>query len=69
MMTEGRDVLNIDQLSDYLAVPKSTLYRLVRDGKIPSHKVGKHWRFRRESIDRWLDQPPQPAMREEHTAL
>ena len=59
-MTEGREVFNIDQLSGYLGVPKSTLYRLVRDGKIPSHKVGKHWRFRREAVDRWLDQPPEP---------
>jgi len=52
-----------------LGVPRSTLYRLVRDGKIPSHKVGKHWRFRREAIDRWLDQPPEPALREERTSL
>jgi excisionase family DNA binding protein len=69
MMTESRDVLNIEQLSQYLGVPRSTLYRLVRDGKIPSHKVGKHWRFRREAIDRWLDQPPEPALREERTSL
>lgn len=61
-MSEGHDVLNIEQLSDYLDVPKSTLYRLVRDGKIPSRKVGKHWRFHRDAIDRWLDQPPEPAL-------
>ena len=66
-MTESHDVLNIDQLSHYLRVPKSTLYRLVRDGKIPSHKVGKHWRFRRNAIDRWLDQPPEPSLTDERT--
>lgn len=60
-MTEGNEILNIDQVSGYLGVPKSILYRLVRDGKIPSHKAGKHWRFRREAVDRWLDQPPEPV--------
>ena len=55
-MAEQDQVLDIDQLSRYLRVPKSTLYRLASDGKIPSHKVGRHWRFRRESVDRWLDE-------------
>jgi excisionase family DNA binding protein len=56
-MTEQDEVLNIDQLSRYLRVPKSTLYKLAAEGEIPSHKVGRHWRFRRESVDRWLDRP------------
>lgn len=56
-MEENNEVLGIEQLSQYLKVPKSTLYRLVRDNGIPSHKVGKHWRFRKEAVDRWLDQP------------
>jgi excisionase family DNA binding protein len=51
------EIFNIEQLSQYLRVPKSTLYRLAADGKIPSHKVGRHWRFRRDSVDRWLDRP------------
>jgi len=51
------EILDIDQLSRYLRVPKSTLYRLAAEGGIPSHKVGRHWRFRREAVDRWLDQP------------
>lgn len=50
------DVLTIEELSAYLKVPKSTLYKLVREGKLPSHKVGRHWRFRKEAIDRWLDE-------------
>ncbi len=54
---EHGEVINIDQLSLYLRVPKSTLYKLAAEGKIPSHKVGRHWRFRLASIDRWLDQP------------
>jgi len=47
-------VLTIEELSSYLKVPKSTLYKLVREGKIPSQKVGRHLRFHREAIDEWL---------------
>lgn len=50
------DVLTIKELSAYLKIPRSTLYKLVREGRIPSQKVGRHWRFRKEAIDRWLDE-------------
>ena len=48
-------VLTIEELSAYLKIPRSTLYKLVREGRIPSQKVGRHWRFRKGAIDRWLD--------------
>lgn len=50
------DVLTIEELSIYLKIPKSTLYKLVWEGKVPSQKVGRHWRFRKKAIDRWLDE-------------
>ena len=48
------EVLTIDELATYLKVSKSTLYKLVQEGKIPGQKVGKHWRFHRDVIERWL---------------
>lgn len=48
-------IMTIEELSVYLRIPKSTLYKLVREGKVPCQKIGKHWRFRRETIERWLD--------------
>jgi len=47
-------ILNVDELADYLKIPRSTIYKLVREGKIPAQKIGRHWRFRRETIDHWL---------------
>ncbi|MBC2732791.1 MAG: helix-turn-helix domain-containing protein [Desulfobacteraceae bacterium] len=55
-MDEPGHVLTIEELSTYLKIPRSTLYKLVREGKIPSQKIGRHWRFRKETIDRWLDE-------------
>lgn len=55
-MGKPGDVLTIEELSAYLKIPKSTLYKLVREGKIPCQKIGRHWRFRKEAIDRWLEE-------------
>ncbi len=54
MENQPENVLTIDELSIYLKIPKSTLYKLVREGKVPFQKVGRHLRFHRESIDEWL---------------
>jgi excisionase family DNA binding protein len=48
-------VMTIEEASKYLQIPLSSLYKLAQDGKIPCQKVGRHWRFRKETIDQWLD--------------
>lgn len=63
MQTDHDQVLTIDELATYLKVSKSTLYKLVKQGKVPGQKVGKHWRFRRKTIDQWLDEKDMPAKR------
>ena len=54
-MAEPQDtVLTIDQLADYLKLSKSSLYHLARRGDVPGRKIGRHWRFHKDSIDEWL---------------
>lgn len=48
-------VMTLDELAVYLKLPKSTLYKLVQEGRIPGQKLGKQWRFGKSAIDRWLD--------------
>ena len=58
-MTESfPDVMTIQETSSYLRIPISSLYKLAQEGKIPCQKVGRHWRFRKEAIDRWLEETP-----------
>jgi len=47
-------VMTIDDLAGYLQISKSSLYKLAQDGKVPGQKVGKHWRFHKDAVDRWL---------------
>ena len=46
--------LNLTELTKYLKTPKSTLYKLVRAKKVPSHKIGRSYRFDRDEVDTWI---------------
>jgi len=48
------DVMNADEASAWLKIPKSTLYKLCSDDELPAAKVGRHWRFHRETLEKWL---------------
>lgn len=46
-------VLTVRELSNYLRVHPSTIYRLLKKGQLPGFKVGSDWRFNIEAIDSW----------------
>jgi len=59
MAAESDDIWTIDTLAEYLKISKSTLYKLVQNGRLPGQKVGKRWRFHKGAIDDWLRQHPE----------
>jgi len=52
MMTE---IMTAQELSSYLKITTTTIYKLAQQGEIPSFKIGSEWRFKRELVDRWLE--------------
>ncbi len=52
-ITEPR-VLTVRELAGYLRVHQTTVYRLLREHKLPAFRVGADWRFNREAIERWM---------------
>jgi excisionase family DNA binding protein len=44
-------LLTTKQLQDYLKVDRTTIYRMLKDGRLPGIRVGNQWRFSRESVD------------------
>ena len=57
-MAKSDAVMTIEELSKYLKISRSTLYKLTQEGKLPAQKVGRHWRFHKEAVDEWLKQQP-----------
>ena len=46
-----KEVMTPREAAEYLSVHVRTLYRLVRKGDIPGHKVGGGWRFKKDVLD------------------
>jgi excisionase family DNA binding protein len=55
-MADDRDILTVKEISDLLRLHPATVYRLVKQGKIPSFRIGSEWRFRKDVIMRWMAQ-------------
>ena len=62
-MAANDEVLTVKEVCNLLQVHPSTLYKLVRQGSIPSFRVGIDWRFRRDVIERWTIEQSMYAQR------
>ena len=46
--------LTVQEAAKYLKLGRSTVYRLVHEGKLPAHKFGRQWRFDAAELDEWM---------------
>jgi excisionase family DNA binding protein len=53
ILTVG-EVLTVKEVSEMLRVQPTTVYRLIRQGKIPSFQIGTDWRFLKHRLVRWM---------------
>ncbi len=51
----GSDMMDLDQLADYLQRDARELNKLASRGYLPGHKVSGRWRFARAEINQWLE--------------
>ncbi len=49
-------LMTVGEVAQYLKVEESTIYTWANQGKIPAIKIGHFWRFRKEDIDKWLEE-------------
>src|ERR1043166_9088083 len=55
-MTDSREVMNIRQASQYLGISPDTLYKYVNEQSIPAFKLGNRWRFKKSTLDQWMEE-------------
>jgi excisionase family DNA binding protein len=53
-MNINREILNFNELQEYLHINKVTAIRLLRERKIKARKVGREWRILKSEVDRYL---------------
>jgi excisionase family DNA binding protein len=49
-----KEIMDVKELSKYLGIGKSKIYKLIREKKIPASKIGRQYRFSKSVIDSWL---------------
>jgi excisionase family DNA binding protein len=47
------DIMTLREVSAYLRVHPSTIYRMLKHHQLPAFQVGSDWRFSIEAIDHW----------------
>ncbi len=45
--------MTVREVSSYLRVHPSTIYRMLKQNQLPAFHVGSDWRFNIETIDSW----------------
>ncbi len=53
-MASDREFLTVREVCELLRIHPTTVYKLVKQGKIPSFRIGSYWRFRTDVIERWM---------------
>lgn len=56
-------LLTTREAMNYLGVTRITLYKLMKRGQLPGHRVGYHYRFRKEELDKLRDSEWYPYVR------
>jgi excisionase family DNA binding protein len=65
-MESDHEILTVREICDLLQVHQSTIYKMVRQGKIPCFRIGSDWRFRRDRIVRWMAERTMAPIREKN---
>jgi excisionase family DNA binding protein len=51
-----QSLLTAEQVARVLGVPRSWVYEQSRAGRIPTVRLGRYRRYRREAIEAWLEE-------------
>jgi len=52
--TQPSTLMTVKDVATYLSVTERTVYRLVKDHRLPAYKVGGQWRFKADMIESWM---------------
>ncbi len=47
-------ILTVKELAKYLNLTNITIYKYLKEGRIPAFRVGGRWKFDKDKIDEWL---------------
>jgi excisionase family DNA binding protein len=55
------EILTLKEVAQLLKVAEKTVYTMSQTKELPAFKVRGQWRFRRDDINRWIDDQAKKA--------
>jgi excisionase family DNA binding protein len=59
-----KEIMTPHEAGEYLNLNVRTIYRLAKNGKLPGHKIGGSWRFKKDVLDKWLSMRETPSFKD-----
>ncbi|MHC4553496.1 MAG: PTS sugar transporter subunit IIA [Planctomycetota bacterium] len=56
MQAEKPEIMTVQEVAEFLRVSERTVYDWATAGTIPCGKLGTTWRFKRDEVQKWVDQ-------------
>ena len=51
----NENYISIDDASLFLDIKPVTLRKWIKENSIPTHKIGKQWKFKRSELEEWVN--------------
>jgi len=48
-------ILTAEEVARYLRISETTVYRQAEKGILPGFKIGRQWRFRKEELEKFIE--------------
>jgi len=61
---EEISIMTVHDVASYLRLSEAKVYRLAKEGSVPSFRLGKSWRFRKDMIDEWTKMKTQQMLQD-----
>ena len=53
VMAEDR-WLSVNEIANHLGIKRDTLYKWISNKKMPAHRIGRLWKFKKDEVDEWV---------------
>ncbi len=45
---------SVDEIAEYLGIKRDTVYKWIKEKNMPTYRMGRLWKFRRDEVDDWV---------------
>lgn len=54
-MADNNEIMQFEEVMDYLNIGKNTLYGLLKSGELNAFKIGKVWKIPKKSVEEYIN--------------